>query len=685
MKRIHDKARRVRKIMEAEGFTGEVFEPRLSEEETEDSCFKMGEEHVGFPPYVSEAERARLAEEERIRKEEAEKNKDDAPERALDDMMSGTLAAKDEIQKLQDKYDALEEPWMEDVLGAEAAARAEVNEDALRGGAAGGKGKGKGKGKKGSKTPAGAGGRRASQGFGTGKAAAQLMALEQALTDEQAEKIAAVRKVREELAARKAERREALREEMQSLQSQIESHVASFDAALGEELVARDEYLRCVLAQEAYAHRLAVQVMGRDANIEREQAVLQRMRALEMDLEGARQELGELEPELREAVAELEEKQAAAQQAASDRQLRLALRETAGDMERGVVQLLCKVFAWDVPSSEVEQAALGAGTISASDEGGAVPIDPYSNAARLAQRKAQAQTAEADERRLQARLREPSQREMPEGLTQEMVSPVAWDQAMSKRRERIEAAHAAALVSKRVQRARQARAAIRGDMERTRASMEVLQQERAVLLEHNVIYGTNLPLVVMMRQGQDEVVSQMPFAPCVDYGDAKLVPKELVERENRRIKFINEARVKWMERNRDFNKELRLLQWEKMYTEGSALDVNERLLDLQLLRVTKELNEQLKGGDIVAKQKHAIVMAEKRARFLQHTHKGQISKLQQQLRKLQKELARSRKENQELEEQKSRLADSVAVRTTILESRGGAGALNPKGKAERKM
>lgn len=158
--------------------------------------------------------------------------------------------------------------------------------------------------------------------------------------------------------------------------------------------------------------------------------------------------------------------------------------------------------------------------------------------------------------------------------------------------------------------------------------------------------GTNLPIVVLMRQGQDEVVSQMPMAPCVDYSDAVLAPKNLVERENRRIHFINDARVKWMERNRDFNKELRLLQWEKRYTEGVALDVKERLLDLQLLRVTKQLNEQLSGGDIVSKQKHAIVMAEKRARYLQHTHKGSIAKLQQQLRKLERQVKKSRDENE---------------------------------------
>jgi len=45
--------------------------------------------------------------------------------------------------------------------------------------------------------------------------------------------------------------------------------------------------------------------MGRDANIEREQAVLQRLQGLEMDIVAAREEIGEVEPELRASEADV--------------------------------------------------------------------------------------------------------------------------------------------------------------------------------------------------------------------------------------------------------------------------------------------------------------------------------------------------------------------------------------------
>jgi len=106
---------------------------------------------------------------------------------------------------------------------------------------------------------------------------------------------------------------------------------------------------------------------------------------------------------------------------------------------------------WDVPASEVEHAAQQVGPAATSaDTETIVKVDPYAAAAKQAQRKAAAQTPEADERRLLAKLREPSNREMPDGLTRDAVPPIAWDQAISKRRERIEAAHHLVLASKRL-------------------------------------------------------------------------------------------------------------------------------------------------------------------------------------------------------------------------------------------
>jgi hypothetical protein len=62
-------------------------------------------------PYISAEEVARAVEEEERRRREAEANKDDAPQRALQDMMGGTLEAKDEVTLLREKL--VKPPWMD--------------------------------------------------------------------------------------------------------------------------------------------------------------------------------------------------------------------------------------------------------------------------------------------------------------------------------------------------------------------------------------------------------------------------------------------------------------------------------------------------------------------------------------------------------------------------------------------
>jgi hypothetical protein len=66
---------------------------------------------VGMSPYISAEEVARAVEEEERRRREAEANKDDAPQRALQDMMGGTLEAKDEVTLLREKL--VKPPWMD--------------------------------------------------------------------------------------------------------------------------------------------------------------------------------------------------------------------------------------------------------------------------------------------------------------------------------------------------------------------------------------------------------------------------------------------------------------------------------------------------------------------------------------------------------------------------------------------
>ncbi len=69
------------------------------------------ETEVGLSPYISAEEVARRVAESQRAAREAAANKDDAPQRALQDMMSGTLEAKDAVTVLRESLVRL--PWMD--------------------------------------------------------------------------------------------------------------------------------------------------------------------------------------------------------------------------------------------------------------------------------------------------------------------------------------------------------------------------------------------------------------------------------------------------------------------------------------------------------------------------------------------------------------------------------------------
>ena len=55
-------------------------------------------------------------------------------------------------------------------------------------------------------------------------------------------------------------------------------------------------------------------------------------------------------------------------------------------------------------------------------------------------------------------------------------------------------------------------------------------------------------------------------------------------------------KVEILKEVRDFRRGITLLQWENTRADMEANDLTERVRDLQLLRVTKDLQDKMKGG-----------------------------------------------------------------------------------------
>ena len=91
--------------------------------------------------------------------------------------------------------------------------------------------------------------------------------------------------------------------------------------------------------------------------------------------------------------------------------------------------------------------------------------------------------------------------------------------------------------------------------------------------------------------------------------------------------------------------------WEHKYLETRARDLEEHYTDLHMLRVTKNLQEFIKGGDMGDRQKEVLDKAEGMLAHMRRAHESKVRKHKGVLRKLQQQVEDKMHENGRLAEQ----------------------------------
>ena len=104
---------------------------------------------------------------------------------------------------------------------------------------------------------------------------------------------------------------------------------------------------------------------------------------------------------------------------------------------------------------------------------------------------------------------------------------------------------------------------------------------------------SDLEIVVALKQGQDEVDQE---AAVTDYGDAILVPTEVVTKYNGRIYELGKEKTGVLSRIRQFRRKINLVDWEAQHLKLQTNHLEEYFTDLQLLRITRELQEVIRSG-----------------------------------------------------------------------------------------
>jgi hypothetical protein len=212
--------------------------------------------------------------------------------------------------------------------------------------------------------------------------------------------------------------------------------------------------------------------------------------------------------------------------------------------------------------------------------------------------------------------------------------------------------------------------------------MEKYTQDLAHLERMNALNRENVPILVKMKQGQDEASSiedhyQRKRNDNVHDGPALteaptlplLISRSTVEKLNETILMHAKEQADILAKIKNFRKSINLMEWEHSYLEMQKKNMEDHYTDLQLLRVTKNLQELITTGDSTEKQKHEQQLLESKLSYLgknEHVTREKQVKITQSL---QRNLRERQKENDQFQRQLSDLRTHIQIREDILATR----------------
>lgn len=244
--------------------------------------------------------------------------------------------------------------------------------------------------------------------------------------------------------------------------------------------------------------------------------------------------------------------------------------------------------------------------------------------------------------------------DLPEGLPLEL-----WSKLVDLRNRKIAVEAEVRSTSQTFSEMQSLVASVLEGSERIKNETERVASEYVEFMEYKFLRAHNMESLFELKQGQVEV----PQAPVVtDYTDAVLVHRSVVEKLNEAIASLGSAKVDALREMKEYRKGIHALEWENKMLDFQAEDLVIRTRDIQLLRVTKQMQEYIRGGD-EQKQPAELAMLEKRAEHSIKAHAHKIEEKKRAAHKLKRKIREKEEENKLLDTELAELEISVSQRS----------------------
>eukprot|EP00105_Crassostrea_gigas_P045206 XP_019929354.1 PREDICTED: cilia- and flagella-associated protein 43 [Crassostrea gigas] len=139
--------------------------------------------------------------------------------------------------------------------------------------------------------------------------------------------------------------------------------------------------------------------------------------------------------------------------------------------------------------------------------------------------------------------------------------------------------------------------------ERLRNEIEGIFDTLNKLHDDRVRFNLNLEVQLMLKQGQVEVD---PTNFIQDYKDSALIHRTVVEELNSNIKQLGESKITSMMESKDFRKGIIQLEWEQKRMLMQMEDFQNKMKDIQFMKVTREIQLYLSNEDYEGKKSEEI-------------------------------------------------------------------------------
>uniref|UniRef100_UPI002021EF95 cilia- and flagella-associated protein 43 n=1 Tax=Myodes glareolus TaxID=447135 RepID=UPI002021EF95 len=215
---------------------------------------------------------------------------------------------------------------------------------------------------------------------------------------------------------------------------------------------------------------------------------------------------------------------------------------------------------------------------------------------------------------------------MPEGL-----DPFVWEHFCTTRRAKVENEYkvkqkAAGLqemttfLRKRVE-----------DDEAVQHEIEKVFQELLRLQDEKVRFQVNLTIQILLKQGQVELEN---FQLTLEYSDAILINKSIIEDLNAVIRAQGQKKVASMVESKEVHKGIYLIEWEHKKMEMEMEDLNQKAWDIQTLFFSRDRQKYLNEPNyenLIAVQ---IGIMEQTINVIDKTHRKNVENCKKLIKKL---------------------------------------------------